>query len=242
MAGIYWKHNGLSLSTGNEKVKSSKGVTLILNMGAASDCPSMKLGLCKICAMDADGLPVRCYAKSSEQFMPCTRRYREAQGIYWHTHTAAEIISDMDVILSKGKRGFKVKAFRFNESGDFTSRECIDKADAIAVYLHMRWNVRRIWTYSARSDLAQYMTDLSFIVKGSGWKGPDGQTIVVCGRDTPLPAHYRECPGDCSVCALCAVRGTSIAFRPHGGKTNISQPVDATRGAKIMLKFYGLSA
>jgi hypothetical protein len=240
MAGVYWKHNGLSLSTGNVKVKSNQGITLILNMGSASDCPSMKLGLCVVCNMDAAGLPVRCYAKSSEQFMPCTKSYREQQGAYWHAHTATEIIADLDAILSIGKRGSKVKAFRFNEAGDFTSPVCIEKANAIATYLREKWNIKKIWTYTARQDLAPHLVNLSFTVKGSGWNAPNGQTIVVCGKETVLPKGYRECPGDCSICSLCAVKGVNIAFRSHGGKTNINKPMDAAKGAEILKEFYGL--
>lgn len=246
MAGTYWKHNGLSLSTGNSKVKSSSGITLILNMGSATDCPSKALGLCKVCNMDAAGVPARCYAKSSEEFMPCTKKYRELQGNYWHNHTAAQIIADLESVLSKGRgkalRGLRVAGVRFNESGDFRDVADIQKANEIAKYLRSRWGIKRIWTYTARADLAEHLTGLSFVVKGSGWNAPDGQTIVVCGKETKLPKSYKECPGDCSMCSLCAVRGVNIAFRAHGGKTNISKPVDATRGAKLLKEFYGLVA
>ena len=51
-----YRYNDLLLSNGNSKIGND---TMILNMGSAMNCPSKKLGLCK--------LGSKCYALKAEK-------------------------------------------------------------------------------------------------------------------------------------------------------------------------------
>jgi hypothetical protein len=173
-----------------------------------------------------------------ELWLASIKNYSLLQETYWRTHTAAEICNHIDAILQKGKRAARVKGFRFNESGEVMSLDDILKANTIAKHLRSRWGIKKIWTYTARIDLREHCDNLAFVLKGSGFLTKDGATMIIVGKSTPIPQGFRECPGNCGRCSLCAVRGTKIVFRAHGGKTNISKDITREEGIAAMFKFY----
>lgn len=166
--------------------------TLILNMGSATDCPAKKLGYCK--------LGSKCYALKSERMYPVVLDYRTRQGEYWLGNSAIDIAFDLS--LSIDKRRKTTKWFRFNESGDFYSQECIDKLNIIAEILRGEFNIVT-FGYTARKDLDFSSTE--FVVRGSGFLLPMGKTFIV-PKDTPIgwneELNATVCSGDCKTCTL----------------------------------------
>lgn len=211
MAGIYWKHNGLSLAVGNTKLGPD---TIILNMGAAYDCPSKALGMCAI--------PDNCYAAKAECMYPNVLPCCNAQKEYWLNTPKEDILSDITQALSIGKRSSKIRYLRFNESGDFWSQKCVDKLSYISAKLELRFGLIT-YGYTARHDL-DYST-INFILRGSSHdKAPHGRTIA--RRLSPGQKQaktlsidntkYRVCPMDCRKCRLCkANHRLNIIFPLH---------------------------
>ena len=80
------------LSDGNIKVSNT---TAIFNMSSATDCPSLKLGLCKAIF---NGKHV-CYAKKAErEFRPEVLPYRRRQEEFWQKVTAEEFVAQFLLI------------------------------------------------------------------------------------------------------------------------------------------------
>jgi hypothetical protein len=210
----------LELSNGNSKLGDD---TIILNMGTAHECPSAKLGLCK--------LGKACYALKAEKLYPQCKPYRDRQAEYWQTTQAADICRDFDAwfkshpIIAK-----RIRWFRFNESGDFYSQQCIDKLDTIAKHLRKTYKVRT-YGYSARADLD--FSKASFACKGSGHdKGNNGKTMaykfdahekkaIKAKPHKPLPFQYNQdkfivCPMDCKKCNICKTKNkVNVCFPLH---------------------------
>jgi hypothetical protein len=209
----------LEISNGNSKLGND---TIILNMGAAHECPSAKLGLCK--------LGSKCYALKAEKLYPTCRPYRDRQAAYWQNTGADAICADFDAwfkahpIIAK-----RVKWLRFNEAGDFYTQACVDKLDKVAKHLRKTYNVRT-YGYSARADLD--FSKASFACKGSGHdSGNNGKTMAykftakevkgIKGNPKMLPFQYnqdkfRVCPMDCKICDACKVKnGVNICFPLH---------------------------
>ena len=163
---MYYEHNGLKVKRGNSKIDID---TLILNMGSATDCPSKKLGLCKVCGI--------CYAMKPERMYPGCLPYRRSQEKYWKTHNATQIIIDFEMLFKRHARAFKgIKYFRFNESGDFWSKDCVIKLDMVAAWLLDKYGIKTNG-FTARKDLN--FDGLSFNVKGSGSSfGNNGYTVA----------------------------------------------------------------
>lgn len=189
------------VSFGNNKLPKS---TMIFNLGAASDCPSAKLGLCKV--------PGICYAKKAEKIYPSVLPYRQRQAEYWLNNPYYQIIGDFSDMLAKKR--IKPTKFRLNESGDFYSQNCIEKAEKLAEYLFLIHKIVT-YTYSSRSDLdfskCQYLH-----VKGSGHDaGNNGKTVVI-DKSADIPASFILCPGSCKSCAMCSSdKKINIAFKKH---------------------------
>ena len=207
---VYLRRNGLEMSLGNLKLGTD---TIIFNMGSAKSCPSRKLGFCL--------LGNKCYAYKAEMQYKNVEAYRDRQAAYWLNNGARTI--GMDIINALKSRRVRVdgklvpmieviKYFRFNESGDFYSQQCVSDLSTIASMLACYGIVT--YGYTARKDLD--FSNVSFLVKGSGHdKGNNGKTIARPFTSRQLEAftdwgslwiedaEYAVCPGDCSKCDLC---------------------------------------
>jgi len=193
------------ISSGNIKIPTS---TAIFNMSSATDCPSMKLGLCA-----AAKAGVKCYARKSEvPARPGVLPYRRRQEKYWATATASKFALDF-LALNASKVRQPFTAIRFNEAGDFHSRACVEKADTIARILSDFGIV--VYCYTSRSDL-DYSNVKSLIIMGSGFR-KDGVTseFRIIGKDSEKPKGYGLCPMDCKQCSRCQKRGMLTAVRAH---------------------------
>ena len=193
------------LSAGNMKVPST---TAIFNMSSATDCPSLKLGLCK--AM-VDGKHV-CYAKKSEVgSRPTVLPYRRKQEKFWLGVTAEDFVSQFLLI-----NALKVKPFtalRLNEAGDFHSQECVDKAEKIATYLK-RFGIK-VYGYTSRDDL-DFSKTKNLVVSGSGFiKDGIKNEFKIIKTKNDKPKGYGICAGDCKICNRCQVRGLNTAVILH---------------------------
>lgn len=194
------KYYGM-FKTGNTKLSKS---ILVFNMTSSKDCPSRKMGLCKACSI--------CYARKSEMQYPNVLTFREKQNKYWNETHWFKIWKDADAI----RRKTNFKFFRFNEAGDFQNQMDVWKLDILA----MGWKKLGIITYgyTARSDLD--FSNVSFIVRGSGWMGPNGQTNVIHKRMIQGRKQingFKICPmkGCGTACTLCMKESGNILFPKH---------------------------
>ena len=207
----YFKLRGCQVSQGNLKLGRD---TLIINMGSAKDCPSKRLGFCK--------LGLQCYAHKAEVLYKNVEPYRNRQAAYWVTRNAGAIASDLiDIINKLNKKSRVIKYIRFNESGDFYHQKDVQKLDKLASYVFAATGVI-FYGYTARKDLD--FTGLCFHVKGSSNDaGNNGRTIArhpdkLDGQSAYIEAgtQFARCPGDCRTCNLCKVRnGINIVFPLH---------------------------
>ena len=188
---------------GNSKVPSS---IAIFNMGSATKCPSKKLGLCAACKSK-----VKCYALKSEQFYTNTIPYRNKQEKYWKKVKAENFIADF-ISMQQRKRN-KFKGLRLNESGDFWSQKCVEKAEKIAKGL-VKIGVKT-YCYTSRSDL-DYKGIKSLIISGSGFKKSGISSVFkIIDKKENRPKGYGLCAGDCSVCNRCMKRNMKTAVIKH---------------------------
>jgi len=88
----YRKLGSVKMSLGNGKLDDT---IMIFNMGNAMACPSKNLGMCACSDV--------CYARNAERQYPSVRAYRKAQKVYWLTHSASEIIADLETTLNTKK-------------------------------------------------------------------------------------------------------------------------------------------
>lgn len=180
--------------------------TLIFNMTSSFDCPSRKLGLCKILNNG-----ITCYAEKPEKMYKYTLSYRQRQEKFWDT-TSAEKIADYFTEQIKHRKK-PTRYFRFNESGDFKSQQDVIKLSKIANELN-KINVIT-YGYTSRRDLN--FESINFIIKGSGFSAPglNGSTTVV-KKNELIPDEYISCIGDCKICNLCKFKNNiNIAFKKH---------------------------
>ena len=99
------------ISFGNSKLSRDgwgKDIA-IFNLGSATNCYSNLTGQCTI--------GKKCYALKAERQYPRVLNYRENQSVYWDSVDYLQFYKDFMNIVQK--RTIKVKALRFNESGDF---------------------------------------------------------------------------------------------------------------------------
>jgi hypothetical protein len=207
--GRILKYGGCELSTGNIKVGDD---TLIINMNAATDCPSAALGLCK--------LGGKCYALKAERLYPRVLPFRRRQAAYWQANSALKIASDILAIVGRMKN--KPRYVRLSESGDFESQADVMKAELIAMHLQKNAGIKT-YTYSARSDLN--FKDCTYLaVKGSGHdNGNNGMAIARPKKALSGGRTYTEdgrkfsvCPSDCRKCKMCKnMKGLDIVFAIH---------------------------
>jgi hypothetical protein len=193
------------ISSGNIKIPTS---TAIFNMSSATDCMSMKLGLCA-----AAKAGVKCYARKSEvPSRPSVLPYRRRQEKYWLGITARKFaLNFLAINAVKARQPFT--ALRLNEAGDFHSQECVGKANNIARILS-DFGIAT-YCYTSRSDL-DYSEIKSLTVMGSGFR-KEGITsefrIIPKGEDKPK--GYGLCVGNCKICNRCQKRGMLTAVPAH---------------------------
>jgi hypothetical protein len=196
--------NGL-LSDGNTKLPRT---TAIFNMSSAKDCPSLKRGVCKAFI---DGKHI-CYAKKAETPMrPQVLPYRRKQEKFWLSITADEFIAQFLLINALKNKPFT--ALRLNESGDFHSQACIEKAERIANVLS-RYGIIT-YGYTSGDDLDFSMVK-SLILSGSGFTaaGISGEFLIV--KDIKdKPKGYGVCAMDCKACTRCQKRGMKTVVPKH---------------------------
>ncbi len=202
----YYKLNSL-VSSGNAKLPST---TCTFNMSPATLCPSLNMGLCK--AYNHNGTHI-CYAKKAETAMtPEVLPYRMKQMDFWKNVTAEEFAGQFLAINSLKKLPWT--KLRFNESGDFHSQKCLNKAEKIAMYLN-RFGIKT-YCYTHRSDL-NFSNIRHLIVSGSNFQ-KDGIPNTFCiVKDVKLekPKGWSVCKGDCKVCEMCSIRGKKIVVKMH---------------------------
>jgi hypothetical protein len=221
----YPTFQGLELARGNKKVGAD---TLIFNMSPATTCPSKARGLCNNVNI--------CYAAREERngARPTLLPYRLRQADYWRNHNAAEFITALNHILTwfREKSKFRIRYFRFNESGDLYGQSCVEKMYTIAEYLSDYHNVLT-YLYTARKDLdfypktiANLPSRLMCVIKGSNWDGPGGKTIIipksVLGEKVRYYTHrkytdedgttYVICKKHCDTCNFCKIYCMNVAF------------------------------
>jgi hypothetical protein len=196
---------GSLISEGNIKVPST---TAIFNMTSAKDCPSLKLGLCKAYF---SGKHI-CYAKKAENEMrKNVLPYRRRQEAYWREVSANEFVSEFILINSMKRNPFKY--IRFNESGDFISQDCVDKAEKIAKMLH-RFGIK-CYCYTSRSDL-NFSKCRYLVVSGSNFKRAGISNIFkIIGKESELKKGYKLCVGDCKVCNRCTFKNMKTCIVKH---------------------------
>ncbi len=196
------------LAIGNMKVGED---TLTLNMGAATDCPSDARGLCRV--MNRFKKSRACFSKAAEGYCQGVLPRHRSQEVYWRNTPATTMIEDIEAIYSRlNGRAARIKYFRFNEAGDFWSQACVDKANDLSEHLKSRGLI--VYCNTARSDLD--VSHANFLVRGSGWPGPNGETRVLV-RGSRVPDGFRVCPADCRKCSMCKIPFSNIVYWYHIG-------------------------
>lgn len=195
------------IQAGNKKLPKS---TAIFNMASATDCPSLKLGLCS--AVDENG-KLFCYAKKSEAgYRPDVLPYRRRQEKFWLSISAEDFAAQFIAINARKRKKFT--ALRLNEAGDFHTQACVDKAEAIAKLITATGVA--VYAYTARKDLDYTGID-ALVVNGSGWtKDNVTNDFKIVDKDGKnVPAGYVVCPMDCSICKRCLIKGNKTAVKKH---------------------------
>ena len=202
---------------GNTKLPKT---TVIFNMGPAKTCPSKKLGLCELSA--------KCYALKAERLYKQVLPYRECQQEYWINVTAEQFAYEFIQIWRSKK--IKPTHLRFNESGDFHTQDCYNKAEKISQILLQALEIQS-YTYTHRTDLKYSNFNNALNLLKSGTKHNDylsasyvavktdvyAEKIQLYINQKVYPPTRREnniyiCPGSCKVCALCATVKTGTIY------------------------------
>lgn len=191
------------IQAGNTKLPAT---TAIFNMGSAHNCPSMALGLCSAVLAG-----VKCYAiKAEYSYHPQVRPYRDRQEKFWKNISANEFIAQFLFINALKTKPFN--ALRLNESGDFWSQECVDKAERIATVLK-NFGVT-VYCYTARKDL-DFSNVQNLIINGSGFtKAGIVNEFKIMEKGETI-AGYGKCAGDCSICNRCTKSGMKTIVEKH---------------------------
>lgn len=189
---------------GNIKIPAT---TAIFNMGSATDCPSFKLKLC-----NAEKCGVKCYAKKAERcYRPHVLPYRRRQETFWKSVSAEEFAVQFLTMNAKKIKPFQ--ALRINESGDFWTQECVNKAEKIARILKPYGIVT--YCYTSRCDL-DYHKVRALRVSGSGFKKEGIVNIFkIINSKQEKPKGYGMCAGNCRICNRCSKAGMKTAVLKH---------------------------
>ena len=204
------KIDSVSLSklvqSGNLKIPRT---TAIFNMSSAHNCPSYRLGLCKV--FNKKGKHV-CYALRAENSMrKHVYPFRERQKEYWLSCLAEQFVSEFLIINSLKMKPWD--SLRFNEAGDFHTQDCVTKAELIASLLS-KFGIK-VYCYTSRSDL-DFSNLKNLIVYGSGFtkNGISGEFLMVHDLND-RPKGYGICPKNCRICSRCKVKGLKTVVKMH---------------------------
>jgi hypothetical protein len=177
--------------TGNLKIGYD---TIIFNLSSATDCSSLKRGLCP--------LAKRCYALRGERRYKQLKAYRDRQCSYWDTISIHQFIADIGQIFKQNKT--KIKYLRFNESGDINNIAGIQKMEFIAKWLKSEYGITT-YTYTHRKDLIDHLKTCQYLViNGSGFMVDNNFTTV------KNPSSNNICVGDCSICNKCKQKNYQV--------------------------------
>lgn len=214
----------MEYSIGNMKIGSD---TLIFNLGSATTCPSGLSGQCDLHGTN------KCYALKAERMYKSTLPYRERQGAWWKSHTAEEIAEAINAAISR-KLKTKIKFVRWNEAGDISGPEDLEKMATIAQMTPQL----KFYTYTHNQQaLDQFLTNggtlpANLVINLSNFRRPGFNSFMI---DTTMKVqslkkdwkafrtlvrdrdgHSRTCIGDCSKCSLCKVsHGKDILVPLH---------------------------
>jgi Rps23 Pro-64 3,4-dihydroxylase Tpa1-like proline 4-hydroxylase len=181
----------IKISNGNLKIGKD---TFILNITSATDCPTKKIGMCKI--------PHKCYALQPELRWTHKDRnvldYRRQQTKIFDSLSAKEI-SKQIIRKAQGKRTSKIRYLRIHESGDFRTQEDVNKISQIANLL-AKVGIS-VYGYTARSDLDYSKVSKNLTLNGSYFKI----------HNTFIPVHNYtkgaiKCKKNCRICNMCKRR------------------------------------
>ena len=200
------ERKALEWTKGNSKVPFR-----VVNLCAAADCPSRKLGMCQC--------PDKCYADKAERQYPQVLPFRRRQADFWKHASFAEIITAANKIEEESNRAtsamMKRKVLRFSEAGDFASQSQVARFALFAkTLIGLGWQV---YGYTARIDL-----DLKALLK----LGVKINLSRDCKRYANRTNRFRVvsvpsgnnfvCVGDCSKCGVCrSVSGKTIEVVVH---------------------------
>ncbi len=189
----------IKLSNGNTKIGKD---TFILNITSATDCPTKKLGICKIAKV--------CYALQPElRWKPFLLKYRRQQTKQFDSLTAKKI-SDLIIEEAKKKGKTHIKYLHIHESGDFRNQKDINKVSAIADKLD-KANII-VYGYTARKDLNYAKVSNNLILNGA--------YFMIHNQFNPVHRYSEQavrCLGDCRFCDLCKKKkGIVIENKFHG--------------------------
>lgn len=192
------KIRNLELSLGNTKLPIT---TAIFNMTTAHKCPSNELGLCEFGLNGQGNTKGKCYALKAERMYKTSLAFRTRQSEYWKTTDINDIIIDISIALQTGK-GKNVTAIRFNESGDFTSLQCIQKLMDIAeAFPHIQ-----IYTYTHRKDLMKKVNTAfpkNLTINLSYKNDSKVFNTFILDSEYPKDKKVISCPGLCDHCKIC---------------------------------------
>ena len=177
----------------------------VYNIGSAKDCPSLESGECLVGEGD-------CYAWHDENMYKTPLYYRRRQEIFWRNNTTEEMAQLLLDHIGK------VKALRFNESGDFRTLSDVVKMDKVAMYLGY-YGVK-CYVFTARRNLGIEQPHYAWSRKhitiiGSRIAGLDGQFNM--SHDAKADVRQARalgfraivCPNDCSKCSVCPNQKTN---------------------------------
>jgi hypothetical protein len=212
---------------GNLKIPKT---TAIFNMSSATECPSLKLGLCKAIVlkkklMELGRLEEKnvCYAvKSERDYRPAVKPYRDRQETFWKEISAEAFVIQF-VIINASKRK-KFDMIRLNEAGDFHTQACLDKAEKIAKLLS-KFDVT-VYCYTSRDDLdytkRKYLRvnrSLNTLQEYEPVEGLANEFLMIPKEDgkdhKKWPKGYAKCPADCRVCDRCSIEGKKTFIIQH---------------------------
>lgn len=195
------------VSFGNNKLPKS---TMIFNLGAASDCPSRELGLCRV--------GKACYALQAELMYPHSLPYRRRQGAFWRINPA-ELIAQYFAFEISRKKKVKITEIRFNEAGDFSDQEDVDKLNKVTEMIWRKSGVRS-YVYTARKDLDFSQIGEQLTINGSGFMADNEFRAISPSASTS--EYDIICGGDCTKCSLCTKKsGLRIAVIAHGTRKKL---------------------
>jgi hypothetical protein len=187
---------------GNSKLPKT---TAIFNICSATDCPSVKLGLCQAYK---NGKCI-CYALKAEmQYHHVVLPFRRRQEKVWDSLSGEDFAWEFITIIDR--RRTATTALRLNESGDFRSQADVNKASEIARVLSHRGIV--VYGYTARKDLDFSNVHPNLVINGSGFKVHGEFRMVMSKADKP--EGYGMCCGDCRKCKRC-LKGMLTCNLPH---------------------------